>query len=30
MTDGEIGVIYLIATTVAFGVAAFMLKKNSK
>lgn len=30
MTTGEIGIIYIIAATVAFGVAAIMLKKNSK
>ena len=29
MTTGEIGIVYIIATTIAFGVAAYMLKKNS-
>ena len=29
MTTGEIGIIYIIATTVAFGVTAYMLKKAS-
>lgn len=29
MSDGEIGIIYIIATVVAWGVAAMMLKKNS-
>jgi hypothetical protein len=29
MTDGEIVVTYIVVTIVAFGIAAFMLKKNS-
>lgn len=29
MTDGEIGIVYIIATVIAWGVAAMMLKKNS-
>jgi len=29
MSDGEIGIIYIIATVIVLGVAAMMLKKNS-
>jgi len=29
LTNGEIFITYLIVTAVAFGVAAYMLKKNS-
>lgn len=30
MTTVQIIIVYVIAASVAFGVAAFMLKKNSK